>query len=78
MYSYLSVGKRYWFLSPGDAVAKEIAMGRADVAVAGMYLTNERIRDMDTSFAHSQDCAVFITLMSTALPRLVPLPKRLL
>nr|ARO70541.1 antennal ionotropic receptor 21a-2 [Dendrolimus punctatus] len=56
-------------LGPGDAVAKEITMGRADIAVAGMYLTSERIRDMDMSFAHSQDCAVFITLMSTALPR---------
>ncbi|CAH0695011.1 unnamed protein product [Spodoptera exigua] len=56
-------------LGPGDAVAKEITTGRADIGIAGMYLTNDRIRDMDMSLAHSQDCAVFITLMSTALPR---------
>ncbi|RVE49200.1 hypothetical protein evm_006092 [Chilo suppressalis] len=56
-------------LGAGDAVAKEVTMGRADVGVAGMYLTSDRIRDMDMSFSHSHDCAVFITLMSTALPR---------
>nr|UVB79157.1 ionotropic receptor 21a [Heortia vitessoides] len=56
-------------LGPGDAVAKEIAMGRADIGVAGIYMTSDRLREMDMSFSHSQDCAVFITLMSTALPR---------
>ncbi|XP_028032585.1 ionotropic receptor 21a [Bombyx mandarina] len=56
-------------LGSGDAVAKEIAKGRADIGVAGMYLTIDRTREMDVTFAHSQDCAVFITLMSTALPR---------
>nr|AXY83434.1 putative ionotropic receptor 4 [Conopomorpha sinensis] len=56
-------------LGPGDAVAKEIAQGRADVGIAGMYLTNDRISEMDMSFSHSQDCAVFVTLLSTALPR---------
>ncbi|XP_075969236.1 ionotropic receptor 21a [Anticarsia gemmatalis] len=56
-------------LGPGDAVSKEIAMGRADIGIAGMYMTSDRIREMDMSFSHSQDCAVFITLMSTALPR---------
>lgn len=44
-------------------------MGRADIGIAGMYLTNDRLRDMDVSLPHSQDCAIFITLMSTALPR---------
>ncbi|KOB79387.1 Ionotropic receptor, partial [Operophtera brumata] len=56
-------------LGAGDAVAKEIVTGRADIGVAGMYLTVERAREMDLSISHSQDCAVFITLMSTALPR---------
>ncbi|XP_049878179.1 ionotropic receptor 21a [Pectinophora gossypiella] len=56
-------------LGPGDAVVKEIAHGRADIGIAGMYMTYERFRDMDVTYAHSQDCAVFITLMSTALPR---------
>ncbi|XP_026319536.1 ionotropic receptor 21a [Hyposmocoma kahamanoa] len=56
-------------LGPGDAVARDISTGRADIGVAGMYMTSERGHYMDLSGAHSQDCAVFITLMSTALPR---------
>ncbi|CAD0194618.1 unnamed protein product [Chrysodeixis includens] len=57
------------FRRPGDAVAKEITMGRADIGIAGMYMTIDRARELDMSYAHSEDCAVFITLMSTALPR---------
>nr|QLI62108.1 ionotropic receptor 21a [Streltzoviella insularis] len=56
-------------LGPGDAVAKEIVTERADIGIAGIYLTEDRIREMDVTFAHSQDCAAFITLMSIALPR---------
>nr|QZH55074.1 ionotropic receptor 21a [Achelura yunnanensis] len=56
-------------LSSGDAVSKEVILGRADIGIAGLYITNERVRDMDISVAHSQDCAAFVTLMSTALPR---------
>ncbi|KAL4713808.1 hypothetical protein ACJJTC_015462 [Scirpophaga incertulas] len=56
-------------LGPGDAVSREVTMGRADIGIAGMYLTKERMGNMDMSFSHSQDCAVFITLTSTALPR---------
>lgn len=50
-------------------MAKEITMGRADIGVAGMYMTADRGYYMDLTSVHSQDCAVFITLMSTALPR---------
>ncbi|XP_063357695.1 ionotropic receptor 21a [Cydia amplana] len=56
-------------LGPGESVLKEITGGRADIGVAGIYLTSDRIRDTDMSFFHSSDCAVFVTLMSTALPR---------
>ncbi|KAM3967606.1 ionotropic receptor 21a [Aphomia sociella] len=56
-------------LGPGDAVSKEMMMSRADIGISGMYLTSERVRDMDMTFSHSQDCAAFVTLMSTALPR---------
>ncbi|XP_068626426.1 ionotropic receptor 21a [Battus philenor] len=56
-------------LGPGDAVVREVIMDRADIAVAGIYVTSERIGKVDLSYAHSQDCAAFITLMSTALPR---------
>lgn len=48
---------------------QEVVSGKADIAAAGIYITRERIRDIDLSFPHSQDCSVFITLMSTALPR---------
>nr|AST36227.1 putative ionotropic receptor IR21a [Hedya nubiferana] len=56
-------------LGPGDAVLKEVTGGRADVGVAGLYITSDRTRDTDMSFSHSSDCAVFVTRMSTALPR---------
>ncbi|CAK1544480.1 unnamed protein product [Leptosia nina] len=56
-------------LGPGDAVAKEVSSGRVDIGIAGLYATFERFRDMDLSFGYSQDCAAFITLTSTALPR---------
>nr|AMM70646.1 ionotropic receptor 21a [Heliconius melpomene rosina] len=56
-------------LGPGDAVTNEVAMSRADIGVSGMYVTSERTSNIDMSFSHSQDCAVFITLTSTALPR---------
>lgn len=52
-------------------MGKDITTGRADIGVAGMYMTAERGEFMDMTSAHSQDCAVFITLMSTALPRFV-------
>ncbi|XP_053618950.1 ionotropic receptor 21a [Plodia interpunctella] len=56
-------------LGSSDAVLKDIAKGRADIGIAGIYLTSERAIQVDISFSHSQDCAVFVTLMSTALPR---------
>ncbi|XP_013175739.1 PREDICTED: uncharacterized protein LOC106123874 [Papilio xuthus] len=56
-------------LGPGAAVVKEVMMDRADIAAAGLYVTSERLFNLDLSFPHSHDCAVFITLMSTALPR---------
>lgn len=48
----------------------ELAAGRADIGVAGMYVTEERLTKLEMSSMHAQDCAVFITLQSTALPRL--------
>ncbi|XP_013149328.1 PREDICTED: uncharacterized protein LOC106111731 [Papilio polytes] len=56
-------------LGPETAVLKEVMMDKADIATAGLYVTSERLLNLDLSFPHSQDCAVFITLMSTALPR---------
>ncbi|XP_022114963.2 ionotropic receptor 21a [Pieris rapae] len=56
-------------LGSGDSVANEVALGRADIGIAGLYITAERVRELDLSIGHSQDCAAFITLASTALPR---------
>ncbi|CAK1601723.1 unnamed protein product [Parnassius mnemosyne] len=68
-FSLAIVEPRELHLGSGDAVAKEVIKGRADIAAAGMYITSESIREIDMTFPHSQDCAIFITLMSTALPR---------
>lgn len=48
----------------------ELSGGRADIGAAGMYVTEERLKKLELSSMHAQDCAVFITLQSTALPRL--------
>ncbi|XP_077295397.1 ionotropic receptor 21a [Arctopsyche grandis] len=53
----------------GDAVWTEVSSGHADIGMGGLYITPERIRTVDMSASHSHDCAVFISLTSTALPR---------
>lgn len=42
---------------------------RADIGLAGAYVSNERVERVDMSNQHSRDCAAFITLASKALPR---------
>lgn len=56
-------------LGSGDAVLEEIRKERADIGMAGIYVTNDRANLVDVSVAHSTDCAAFITLTSKALPR---------
>lgn len=41
----------------------------ANLGIAGLYITEDRIKSTDVSHIHSQDCASFISLTSTALPR---------
>lgn len=53
----------------GDAVFDEIRLERADIGLAGIYVTNDRALSVDISVSHSTDCASFITLTSKALPR---------
>lgn len=43
--------------------------GRANLGAAGLYTTQEKINEVGMSQWHSQDCAAFITITSTALPR---------
>lgn len=46
-----------------------VTIKRADIGLAGAYVSNERIIKADMSHPHSMDCAAFITLASKALPR---------
>lgn len=48
---------------------KMMREGRANIGTSGLYVTQDRTHDFDMSHGHSQDCAAFITLTSTALPR---------
>ncbi|XP_050079095.1 ionotropic receptor 21a [Anopheles maculipalpis] len=54
---------------PGDAVVDEIQRQQADLGLAGIYVTIERNLATEMSVSHSTDCAAFLTLMSSALPR---------
>lgn len=56
-------------IGAGDAVALEVKTKKANIGLSGIYVTQERIGKVDFSFSHSQDCAAFISLTSTALPR---------
>ncbi|XP_023313061.1 ionotropic receptor 21a-like [Anoplophora glabripennis] len=42
---------------------------KANLGLGGLYITQDRIDRIAISQWHSQDCAVFISLTSTALPR---------
>lgn len=46
-----------------------VLQGKANLGIAGLYVTNQRIGSVDVSQLHSQDCATFITLTSTALSK---------
>lgn len=46
-----------------------MAAHRADIGLAGAYVTSERLVRIEMSAQHSSDCAAFITLASKALPR---------
>ncbi|KAK4877242.1 hypothetical protein RN001_009748 [Aquatica leii] len=56
-------------LGSGRAVTLELQNKKADIGIGGLYIVSERVGKVDISFAHSQDCAAFISLTSTALPR---------
>lgn len=47
----------------------DIERGRADIGLAGAYVTVDRMNLAELSVQHSKDCAAFITLASKALPR---------
>ncbi|CAH0562125.1 unnamed protein product [Brassicogethes aeneus] len=59
----------YEILGSSEAVAKQVYQGRANLGAAGLYTTQDRINKIGVSHWHSQDCAAFVSLTSTALPR---------
>ncbi|XP_031348266.1 ionotropic receptor 21a [Photinus pyralis] len=56
-------------LGIGKAVTQEVETRKADIGIGGLYVVAEKINKVDVSYGHSQDCAAFISLTSTALPR---------
>ncbi|XP_024936966.1 ionotropic receptor 21a isoform X2 [Cephus cinctus] len=56
-------------LSPIAAATNDIRMGLASIAIGGIYKTTNITSRFDTSFGHIEDCASFLSLASTALPK---------
>lgn len=68
--------KRVYFLDPNfmlinyssaEAVALSMRRKKANIGIAGLYTIESR-KDLIGQY-HSQDCAAFVSLASTALPR---------
>ncbi|XP_055845959.1 ionotropic receptor 21a [Episyrphus balteatus] len=56
-------------LGSGDTIVEEVRLRKADLGMAGVFLSEERVQKVDISHGHSRDCAAFITLASKALPK---------
>lgn len=56
-------------LGSGDQVIREVYQNRADIGVAGVYITVDRLELAEMTVGHTRDCAAFLTLASKALPR---------
>nr|XP_015839670.1 PREDICTED: uncharacterized protein LOC660579 [Tribolium castaneum] len=52
-----------------ESVTSVITQNGANLGIGGLYITDTRLKATDMSHIHSQDCAAFISLASTALPR---------
>ncbi|ERL85188.1 hypothetical protein D910_02610 [Dendroctonus ponderosae] len=55
-------------LGSGEAVVKAIKAGNVNLGIGGLYITENRY-NAGIFHWHSEDCASFISLASTALPR---------
>ncbi|XP_066155389.1 ionotropic receptor 21a [Euwallacea fornicatus] len=55
-------------LGSGEAVIKTLKGGNINMGIAGIYITDSRY-NAGTLNWHGEDCAAFISLASTALPR---------
>ncbi|XP_073825938.1 ionotropic receptor 21a [Musca autumnalis] len=56
-------------LRPFELLEYSVAERLADVGMSGMYISNEKLKNIEFSVGHSKDCAAFITLASKALPK---------
>ncbi|XP_065202562.1 ionotropic receptor 21a [Planococcus citri] len=52
-----------------DKVLTAVRTGAADFGISGLYVTRRAYGEVYFSLSHVQDCAVFITLSSTAIPK---------
>lgn len=52
-----------------EQVMCDVARGKSDIGISGIYITREHYDNVDFSNPHFQDCASFITLTSTAIPK---------
>ncbi|XP_030748843.1 ionotropic receptor 21a [Sitophilus oryzae] len=56
-------------LGSADAVMKSLKSGNINLGLAGLFITQDRYNNAGIFHWHSEDCAAFISLASTALPR---------
>ncbi|XP_046745637.1 ionotropic receptor 21a isoform X2 [Diprion similis] len=56
-------------LGPVSAVMLDISSGKASMGLGGLYRSVDLMRRFDTMYPHTHDCAAFISLTSTALPK---------
>ncbi|XP_043473600.1 ionotropic receptor 21a isoform X2 [Leptopilina heterotoma] len=55
--------------SETESIINDISEDEAPVAVGGVYQTSDLLAHFDTPFSYLSDCASFISLSSTALPK---------
>ncbi|KAL3270486.1 hypothetical protein HHI36_021029 [Cryptolaemus montrouzieri] len=56
-------------LGSSDSVLKMVSEKKANIGISGIFVSSEVISTVDTSNMYYQDCAAFMTLTSTALPK---------
>ncbi|XP_061392925.1 ionotropic receptor 21a-like [Musca vetustissima] len=54
---------------PLELLEYSVAERLVDIGMAGMYVSTDKLENVDFSVGHSKDCAAFITLASKALPK---------
>ncbi|CAG9855165.1 unnamed protein product [Phyllotreta striolata] len=52
-----------------EAVTRTIEKKKANIGIGGIYVTPDKLERVGLTTWHSRDCAAFISLASTALPR---------